>query len=59
MLAQDCLVVGVELNESTGNTEAESFCLAFIAAAVKIYLKVIFFGNFENRQGLLYDVLKN
>ena len=27
MLAQDCLVVGVELNESTGNTEAESFCL--------------------------------
>lgn len=50
---------GLTLSGGEPFAQAESFCLAFIAAAVKIYLKVIFFGNFENRQGLLYDVLKN
>ena len=59
VLAQQSLVVGVNLNESAGDSEAQSFGLAFVAAAVEVYVHVVLFSNVEKAQGLFNDELKN
>ena len=58
-LAEHSLVFGVDFHQCACDSEAECFCLAFVAAAVQIYVDVVFVGCLEGAQGLLNDVLEN
>lgn len=58
-LAEECLVVGVNLNKCAGDTETKCFSLAFVAATVKVDMNVVLLCNFESCEGLLNDELKN
>ena len=51
-------VLGVDLDECACYREAQSLALAGEAAAVEIGLDVIFLGNVEQLEGLLYDILQ-
>ena len=55
---QVLLVLGVDLDECACYREAQSLALAGEAAAVEIGLDVIFLGNVEQLEGLLYDILQ-
>lgn len=59
LLAEYSLVVGVDFHESAGDTEAESFGLAFVATTVEVDVDVVLFGAIESCEGLLNDELKN
>ena len=59
MLAEHALVLGVDLDECAGDGETESLGLAFVAAAVKVHVDVVLFGDVECGEGLLNDILKN
>lgn len=59
VLAQQSLVLGVDFHESASDGEAECFSLTLVATTIEIYVDVVFLGDFEERQGLLNDKLKN
>lgn len=57
--AESSLVVGVDFDESAGDGEAKSFCLAFVAAAVEVYVDVVLFGCIQSVEGLLNNILED
>ncbi len=57
--AESGFVFGVNLNQSAGDSETQSFGLTFVAAAVEVYVDVVLFSAVKCKQRLLYDVLKN
>ncbi len=59
MSAESRLVLGVDLDESAGDSQTKSLGLSFVTAAVEVDLDVILLGLVEGEQGLLYDVLED
>lgn len=57
--AQNGFVLGVDFHQCAGNTQTQSFGLAFVAATVEINVNIVFVAYLKCAEGLLYDELKN
>ena len=59
LVLQSLLVFGVNLNEGTGDSEAESLALAGKTTTVEVGLYIILLSNFQKVQWLLNHILKD